>query len=125
MSRALLVLSVAFGAYGVWLTVRIANRRERWAKRLAVATVMATTLYPLSLGPACWLAGENETALAVVPNVYYPILWLARAGRPPTDFGRIDRWIEWYSTSGRSDGGWPVLTPKGEKLWVVPPDMPH
>jgi hypothetical protein len=30
-------LAVSIAAFCVWLTVRIVNRRERWAKRTAVA----------------------------------------------------------------------------------------
>jgi hypothetical protein len=55
MDLAFIVLTVAFAAFCVWLTVRIVNRREQWAKRLGVATVVATMLYLLSIGPAAWL----------------------------------------------------------------------
>ena len=55
----LLFLPVAFAAFCVWLTVRIVNRRERWAKwMLAVMFVTALFGYPLSLGPACWLTAR-------------------------------------------------------------------
>jgi hypothetical protein len=54
MSIILPALAVAFAAFSGWLTVRIVNRRERWAKLTAVALAIAL-LYPASFGPACWL----------------------------------------------------------------------
>ncbi len=54
MSSPLPVLAVVFAAFCVWLTVRIINRRERWAKRTALALALAAT-YPLSFGPVSWL----------------------------------------------------------------------
>jgi hypothetical protein len=58
------------------------DRKERWAKWTAVVVCFALALDPLSFGPACWLAGENETALDVIPYASYPILWVVRAERP-------------------------------------------
>lgn len=45
-------LGVTFVAFCIWLTVRIANRRERWAARMAYGLVAVLLAYPLSLGPA-------------------------------------------------------------------------
>ncbi len=39
------MIGVLFAAFCVWLTVRIINRRERWAIRTAAATVVAVALY--------------------------------------------------------------------------------
>jgi multisubunit Na+/H+ antiporter MnhE subunit len=45
MDLALSIFGVAFAALCVWLTVRIINRRERWAKwTLAAALVMGCPL---------------------------------------------------------------------------------
>ena len=49
-------LAVAFAAFCVWLTVRVVNRRERWAKWTMAATVVVPVLYVLSIGPAAWLS---------------------------------------------------------------------
>lgn len=40
MSVALSIAGAAFTAFCIWLTVRIANRRERWAKWTAVGLVV-------------------------------------------------------------------------------------
>ena len=49
MILPLAVLGVAFAGFCVWLTVRIVNRREKWAKWTAVGLVVAMfVLYPLS-----------------------------------------------------------------------------
>ncbi len=44
-------MAVVFAAFCVWLTVRIVNRRERWAKRLAWGLIAISAIYPLSSGP--------------------------------------------------------------------------
>jgi hypothetical protein len=55
MSIVLPALAVAFAAFCVWLTVRIVNRRERWAKWtltavLAVAFLGPPVSYPWAKG---------------------------------------------------------------------------
>jgi len=77
MSEAIVaVLGVAFAAFCIWLTVRIVNRRERWAKRTAVALV-ALLGYPLSIGPFVFLRFHgymsDQTWNAMVSSVYWPL----------------------------------------------------
>lgn len=36
MTRVIAILAIAFAAFCIWMTVRIINRRERWAMWLAV-----------------------------------------------------------------------------------------
>jgi hypothetical protein len=47
------IAAVIFAAFCVWLTVRIVNRRERWAIRLAI---VVGTLLPIGLGSLYLLA---------------------------------------------------------------------
>jgi hypothetical protein len=49
MSIILPALGIAFAAFCVWLTVRIINRRERWAKwtAIAIAIMVACAAYPV------------------------------------------------------------------------------
>jgi hypothetical protein len=88
MSGALLVLAVAFSAFCVWLTVRIVNRRERWAKWTAVALIVALIAYPLSIGPAYWMCTDgrgrvrNDWAGDAFLNVFAPIIAAYHNGRP-------------------------------------------
>jgi hypothetical protein len=51
MTILLATLAVAFAALCVWLTVRIVNRRERWAKWTLAAIVGLPVLYPPGMGP--------------------------------------------------------------------------
>jgi hypothetical protein len=68
MTIFLPALALAFAAFCVWLTVRIFNRRERWAKWTAVAVpVVLVILYPtayLLLMEPIWTApyfgGDRE-----------------------------------------------------------------
>ncbi len=39
------IATVAFAALCIWLTVRIISRRERWAIRLAIATIAVLVFY--------------------------------------------------------------------------------
>jgi hypothetical protein len=119
---------VAFSALCIWLTVRIVNRRERWAKWTAVGLLIGVlVVYPLSLGPACWLAGDlredNWIAISVVPDAYYPILWIARAARRSTDQGVVNNCLEWYIGLWRNDGAFPGLLSTGDRVWFVLPDL--
>ena len=45
------ILGVASAAYCVWLTVRIANSRDKRAIRTTVILVLVFVVYPLSMGP--------------------------------------------------------------------------
>jgi hypothetical protein len=80
MTALLSTLAVAFAAFCVWLTVRIVNRRERWAKRTAVSLVVVLVGYPLSFGPAMWTMGWllkagqiNEGGQVPFLLFYYPL----------------------------------------------------
>jgi hypothetical protein len=95
-----------------------------WATVVVVVVLVA---YPLSFGPACWLAGTNGTAMDVIPNLYYPILWLAEVTRTEISPGvseqsTADDCIEWYATLGRRDGLYPGLRPDGGTMWYRPPE---
>ena len=67
------VLGIAFAAFCVWLTVRIVNRRERWAKWTLAALVGVPVLYLASFGPACWLASWTNTGAGFLPMIYRPV----------------------------------------------------
>ena len=77
MSEAIIsALGVVFAAFCVWLTVRIVNRRERWAKRMAVLLVLLVG-YPLSFAPAIWIHPYlPDPAQDVVRWIYEPLHWL-------------------------------------------------
>src|SRR5512144_358113 len=104
MTILLPALAVAFAAFCVWLTVRIINRRERWAKWTVVAVVGLPVLYILSFGPACWwftipsgqsgnFPGTNDPLPPVqVHQTYWPIGWLAL--KSPA---WIERSLAWYA----------------------------
>ena len=65
-------LGVASAAICVWLGMRIVNRRERWAKRMAVALAALLLEYPLSIGPAhCLVWNANTAWLRKTADVVY------------------------------------------------------
>ena len=102
MDVALAVFGVAFAAVCVWLTVRIVNRRERWAKWMLAVVVGLPVLYVASFGPACWWFSAEDPP----PAPGYPFDWDAPAFYTPIgsiylDFplgGRARSTIAWYAT---------------------------
>jgi hypothetical protein len=72
-----MVLGVAVAALVVWLTVRIVNWRERWAKRTALALAMLLAGYPLSFGPACWMTSRFGSLYPAFGVTYRPLVWAA------------------------------------------------
>lgn len=69
-------LGAAFAAFCVWLTVRILNRREGWAKRTAAGLMIALVMYPLSFPIAViiWFSGGQR--FPTFPLVIYLPLFL-------------------------------------------------
>jgi hypothetical protein len=101
MDWMLPVLGLSYAALAVWLAVRIVNRRENWAKRIAAGLAVVLIGYPLSFGPACWwLSGllEPGPSFAEVrrgPLAYWPLGYIAKYGPSvPSDA------IGWYATLG-------------------------
>ena len=97
MALALPIFGVAFASTCVWLTVRVINRRERWAKWTAVVVIIATA-YPLSFGPAFWSCSDNRGRVrqdwvgSVFLYAYRPIIYLYR--QVPT--GMFDRYMGFW-----------------------------
>jgi hypothetical protein len=87
MSEAIAALAVAFAAFCIWLTVRIVNRRERWAKRTAAAVILVGLVgYPLSTGPAGWMRANGwigpDTDRSL-HRFYSPLKWQFRNSPEP------------------------------------------
>jgi hypothetical protein len=113
MDFALSIFAVAFAAFCVWLTVRIINRRERWAKWTLAAVVGVPVLYVVSFGPVCWwlakpheMPGYNGGTLHMIardilpyaPREYWPMGWAAQNGP-----NWLHRSIQWYATRASRD----------------------
>ena len=69
------VLGVLIVALYIWLSIRIINRHERWAKRMACA--LLCPLYFLGIGPAICIAGNvaplPHRAEKVLEILYWPL----------------------------------------------------
>src|SRR5262245_37647673 len=68
------IVGVAFASFCLWLAVRIINRREKWAKRTAVGLALAM-IYPLSVGPVCWITSHMNIGTRAVWVIYRPLTW--------------------------------------------------
>lgn len=94
MSIVVSALVVAIAALCVWLGVRVVNWRKRRTKwTLAVLLVLSVVVYPLSMGPACWLLTQEwkpDGAHAVVHQLFAPLLWVYRNGPEPVHV--VMRW---------------------------------
>jgi cytochrome bd-type quinol oxidase subunit 2 len=92
MRIVLPALGVAVAAFCVWLTVRIVNRRERWAKWTAILTL--PMLYVLSAGPTGWLIEHKITPpwFETASRWFYTPLFLLYVISPDP----IKDALEWY-----------------------------
>ncbi len=78
MAMLLGLTGVSLAAFCVWLAVRIINRRDKSARMLLAATLVALMLYPLSASPAERLAqklGIHATLDPVARLFYAPLRW--------------------------------------------------
>ena|SRR5579872_1743411 len=99
MELALLIFGAIFAAFCVWLTVRIVNQRERWAKWTLAVTLSLPVLYAASFGPACWITSRVTVGVPVVNVVYLPMMWIENVS---PEF--IQDGILWYSKIGSARG---------------------
>ncbi|MBS0264216.1 MAG: hypothetical protein JSS02_19925 [Planctomycetes bacterium] len=106
MTILLPALTVSFAAFCVWLTVRIVNRRERWAKRTLAGVVGLPALYVLSFGPACWL--DSRDMLPLAKSAYVPMRQFANDGPEP-----LRSFLSWYSFVGSMEVEWIPVTDFG------------
>jgi|GEM_PF-1100265 len=102
-------VSAAFAAFCVWLTVRIINRRERWAKWTLAATVGLPVLYVLSFGPACWYIAGTSIYIPGA-SIHKPHPWFGFVYLPIGVFvGQEPQYIRpaacWYGQLGAPEGG--------------------
>jgi hypothetical protein len=78
------IVGIAFVAFCIWLIVRVANRRERWAKRALAITLCLPVLYVASIGPFAWLEAHgycgNWWVHCCVTCIYYPLIWVQQYG---------------------------------------------
>jgi hypothetical protein len=82
------IVALAFATFVVWLTVRIVNRQERSAIRMALALAGAVLLYAPSFGPACWLVDHEVFPYEIAKITYRPLTALITRCPPsvPTAF---------------------------------------
>lgn len=70
------ILAVIYAAFLIWLTVRIVNRREGWAKWTVLASTCLPLLYVLSVGPMYWLSTRDlmpASAEKPLGILYFPL----------------------------------------------------
>jgi hypothetical protein len=103
MEILLPALGIAFVAIGVWLTVRIVNRKERWARWTLAVTLSLPVLYVIGFGPACWLASEEKLSPPVgraLCRFYSPLLKHVLL--------EVESWsvlaLHWWSSVGSTEG---------------------
>jgi hypothetical protein len=97
MTVLLTILAVTFAAFCVWLTVRIVNRRERWAKwTLACLLIGTPAMYLGSFGPVI----RHATSIRAYPDeadiafdFYDPIFWACgKTGSMPALWEYLNFW---------------------------------
>src|SRR5690349_21129284 len=83
MNGLLVVFMItAFAAFCMWLSVRIANRNERWTKLTSIGLFIVAVGYPASVGPVCWWLATPDTLASSprLPFIYWPLGRVAANG---------------------------------------------
>ena len=96
MEIVAIALALVLAVFCVWLAVRIVNRKERWAKWLAVGLAIALLVYPLSFGPVTWLMNHDyvpEWMAWPVEIFYWPLAVTSAYGLEP-----LRKVLFWYTT---------------------------
>jgi hypothetical protein len=102
MAVVLSIFGVAYAALCVWLLVRVINRRERWAKRMAAVIAALPLLYVVSFGPACWMIARPKLRDIQTPARGAVIFWpLGLAAMSDTSGGTA---LRWWMLIGVPDG---------------------
>jgi hypothetical protein len=92
MAIAFGIAGVAYAAFCVWLTVRIVNRRERWAKWTLAAVLVSLAMYLASVG---LLIKLPESIITRIAWFYRPVFI---AGRNSSAFRELmDRYVDFIS----------------------------
>ena len=118
MAIALAVSGIAFAAFCVWLTVRIVNRRERWAKWMAAGVVVLG--YPLSFGPVAWLLANAipPASVGLVLLFYMPLMLVAEMTVPTHDL------LQWYVNLWADNVSIGPSDFRANLTYVATPDIP-
>jgi hypothetical protein len=87
-------LGAALATFCIWLTVRVINRKERWATRAIILLAGMPLTYALSLPPAAWLVNKRAIPLRSAAIFYNPIL---------RQVGKSPEWIRSCATLGNTN----------------------
>jgi hypothetical protein len=81
-----------------------------WATVVLVAALVG---YPLSFGPACWLADYSGMGKEIIPMIFTPAIWCSANGAAPVSAG-----INWWAhLCCKNEWGWAFDT-DGKYHWV-------
>src|SRR5262249_13363963 len=109
MIFALAIFGVSFAAICIWLTVRIINRRERWAQWTLAMVIGVPVIYVASFGPAFWLTSQVYIGRDTPHRILIAFLPIIRTFEKDPG-GHFKHWLLWWMTVG---------TPKG-RMTMVP-----
>ena len=92
------------------------RKHTGWAFWTTVALVTLLVVYPLSFGPACWIASRTNAGAEWLPICYRPIVSGLSNDRP-----RLTAVIQWYSRLGAARGWlWvPDGIPLSDEKWLA------
>src|SRR5262245_8563350 len=109
------VFGIVFGAAFIWLTVRVINRRGRWATWTFATMIGVPLLYVLSYGPALWLYLHvlPASSLPCVNTLYAPL-----GAMLPRHWVSKRIWLSYQSL-------WVDMVQLMDKIAMAPPDEPR
>lgn len=115
MTILLRTLAVTFAGSCVWLTVRIVNRKERWAKWTLAAAVGLPVLYIASFGPWCWAFSRwGDIDGGIRASIFHPLVKMWIKANADSRFSIA---INWYANAfanchigpGRDGSGYVII----------------
>src|SRR5262249_49742233 len=78
---------------------------------IAVTLLAIVMLYPLSLGPACWISSRLRAGSHVVSVVYRPITWFVPTRRVIFTSNSLETTMRRYSEfAAAPDSGWYAIS---------------
>ena len=94
--------AVLLTAFYIWLIVRLINRHERWAKRVAIILPIALVMYVFSEAPADALIAKLEcpdNLVAIASMFYAPLDWfLNHEHCPDVVLTAATTYYDWWAT---------------------------
>jgi hypothetical protein len=74
------------------------RKKPGWAFWAVVVVVVMLVVYPLSIGPACWISSRTSIGATAASVIYQPMMWVTSRSE------RAEQVLSWYCRVGAAIG---------------------